>query len=525
MSCNVIGKVKDKKILFEEIINKNRGYSKINNIKIIYQQIIEYYDKNMRSISIEAIEKKIKQLKSKIQKNPDDEKLNIELISIMIKANEIIFKYKPREIQIIAVLFFLFKEKNSGLIEEIYTGEGKTIIISFLAIIKAFQGKKIDILTSSLVLAERDANEMRNFYNLFGLTVDYCKQDNRESYQDYFENKKKEKECFDCYKADIVYGDSLSFEGDILRTNFMGIVGRGKKRNFDCIIIDEIDNICIDNIKNITELLDNFHGYKFLEYIYLFIYNELKKLDNEMRKEFKNEEEKYKISILTTKKAIVDVIKKKSIEELSNLKLLSEKKKIYLPQHLQTFINNRIEKWCESAYDAMYIYKENKEYIISMDEVYGFKTIKPVDFSNTGIIQENSVWTGLHQFLQIKEGLRFTEESLNSCYMSNLSFFKKYISPNENNIYGLTGTLGSKKTQQALKILYQLDLLFIPTFKECKLKIDNPIIEKDIDKYTEIIINKIREYSIDKGRSVLVIFKYIKEVNEMYNLLIKKKYT
>ena len=61
----------------------------------------------------------------------------------MIKANEIIFKYKPREIQIIAVLFFLFKEKNSGLIEEIYTGEGKTIIISFLAIIKAFQGKKL----------------------------------------------------------------------------------------------------------------------------------------------------------------------------------------------------------------------------------------------------------------------------------------------------------------------------------------------------------------------------------------------
>jgi preprotein translocase subunit SecA len=191
MSCNVIGKVKDKKILFEEIINKNRGYSKINNIKIIYQQIIEYYDKNMRSISIEAIEKKIKQLKSKIQKNPDDEKLNIELISIMIKANEIIFKYKPREIQIIAVLFFLFKEKNSGLIEEIYTGEGKTIIISFLAIIKAFQGKKVDILTSSLVLAERDSNEMRNFYILFGLSENYCKQDNREIYQDYFEIKKK----------------------------------------------------------------------------------------------------------------------------------------------------------------------------------------------------------------------------------------------------------------------------------------------------------------------------------------------
>ncbi len=41
----------------------------------------------------------------------------------------------------------------------------------------------------------------------------------------------------------------------------------------------------------------------------------------------------------------------------------------------------------------------------------------------------------------------------------------------------------------------------------------------------EIIINKIREYSIDEVRSVLVIFKYIKEINEMYNLLIKKNIT
>ena len=272
MSCSVIGKVKDKKILFEEIIEKNRGYSNIYNIKNIFQQINSYYEKNLKSTPKETIEKKIKELKPKILKNPDEEKLYIELISIMIKANEIIFNYKPREIQIIAVLFFLFKEKNSGLIEEIYTGEGKTIIISFLAIIKAFQGKKIDILTSSLILAERDANEMKNFYNLFGLSVDYCRQNIRENYSDHFENKKKEKECYDCYKADIVYGDTLSFEGDILRTNFMGTVGRGKKRNFDCIIIDEIDNICIDNIKNITELLDNFHGYKFLEYISLVIF-------------------------------------------------------------------------------------------------------------------------------------------------------------------------------------------------------------------------------------------------------------
>ena len=514
--------IKDTKKLFEEITNRNPNYPNINNIYQIYERIKAYYSENMKSITDMQLKQKISSIKQKIKLYPDDENIYIELISVMIKVNGKIFRYKPRETQIIAVLFFLFKQKNSGLIQEILTGEGKTIIISFLAVIKAFQGKKVDILTSSTVLAERDANEMRNFYGYFGLSVDFCNKDFHETFRNtYLEDNRERQECFGCYKADIVYGDPLSFEGDILRTNFMSLVGRGTKRNFDCIIIDEIDNICIDNIKNITELLDNFHGYKFLEYIYLFIYKQLVKIDEDIKKEVQYDEIKYEISVLVKKQQIIEELNKKAQKEFGNLYLLSERKNIFLPEHLSGFINCRIKKWCESAYDAMYIYKENREYIISNDETYGFKTIKPVDFSNTGVIQENSVWTGLHQFLQIKEGLRLTEESLNSCYMSNFTFFKKYISKNENNIYGLTGTVGSAKTQEALKILYKVNLLFIPTFKEYKLKIYPPIIEKDINEYDKILINNIKDIAINQGRAVLVIFKYISQVSEMYHKLIQ----
>ena len=514
--------IKDTKKLFEEITNRNPNYPNINNIYQIYERIKAYYSENMKSITDMQLKQKISSIKQKIKIYPDDENIYIELISVMIKVNGKIFRYKPRETQIIAVLFFLFKQKNSGLIQEILTGEGKTIIISFLAVIKAFQGKKVDILTSSTVLAERDANEMRNFYGYFGLSVDFCNKDFHETFRNtYLEDNRERQECFGCYKADIVYGDPLSFEGDILRTNFMSLVGRGTKRNFDWIIIDEIDNICIDNIKNITELLDNFHGYKFLEYIYLFIYKQLVKIDEDIKKEVQYDEIKYEISVLVKKQQIIEELNKKAQKEFGNLYLLSERKNIFLPEHLSGFINCRIKKWCESAYDAMYIYKENREYIISNDETYGFKTIKPVDFSNTGVIQENSVWTGLHQFLQIKEGLRLTEESLNSCYMSNFTFFKKYISKNENNIYGLTGTVGSAKTQEALKILYKVNLLFIPTFKEYKLKIYPPIIEKDINEYDKILINNIKDIAINQGRAVLVIFKYISQVSEMYHKLIQ----
>ena len=129
----------------------------------------------------------------------------------------------------------------------------------FLATLKALEGKKVDILTSSPVLAERDSKKNKNFFKFFGLTCDYCHED---------EDNINQSLTYKNHYSDIFYGSILSFARDYLRTSFIGSKGRGN-RNFDIIIIDEIDNICLYNIMNQTELLDNFKGYKFLEYIYL----------------------------------------------------------------------------------------------------------------------------------------------------------------------------------------------------------------------------------------------------------------
>ena len=517
-----IPKEKDVEELFNEIdkINKNYGSFDIFEIKNILFKIKNEYILNYKNIFLSK-EKEIEYfttiineiLKTKFNKYD----FYISLIPILIKGCLIKFGYEPRDIQIIALLLFLFKNQQKGMIEQIYTGEGKTIIISFLAIIKALEGKKVDILTSSCVLAERDALEMKDFYNLFGLSVDYCKTNNN------IELNKKNIENFKCYDANIVYGDSLSLEGDILRTNFMGLVGRGNNRPYDCIIIDEIDNICIDNIKNTTELLDNFHGYKFLEYIYLYIYNQLLEIDKKIRQYMSYEKSKnsddYQLFISENRNNIIEKLIELSEKELLDFKKLMENN-IVIPYNLHSFIRMRLKKWCECAYDAMYIYKENKEYIISNDNEYGFKTIKPVDFSNTGVVQENTVWTGIHQFLEIKEGLRLTEENINSCYMSNLSFFKKYISKEENNIYGLTGTLGTNKSQITLQNLYNLNIFFIPSFKKSKFKYLPPKINNDINEYKNTLINEIIEISRNQQRAILIIFKYIEEVDMIYKILL-----
>ena len=245
-------KEKDDKELFAEI-ESQISKEKYTLLKNIYDSIQKHCENAIVGLQTEE-EIKSKLLSLKVMKGIKAENYDfyIEFISILIEASQFTFKIKPRNTQIISLLLFLLKEKKEGIIEQISTGEGKSLIITFLATIKAFLGNKVDILTSSPVLAERDAKKMKEFYEIFGLTVDYCGGENVE-----MDN------VYPYYKADICYGDELSFEGDILRSEFLGISGRGDKRGFDCIIIDEIDNICLDNIKNMTELVDNFKGYKY----------------------------------------------------------------------------------------------------------------------------------------------------------------------------------------------------------------------------------------------------------------------
>ena len=489
-----------------ENIETQISKEKFLSLKQLFNSINEKYNSETRILeTIEEIKLEIESLKS--FQNKTDNSFYIKFIPILIKVSELKFGIKPRNIQILSLLLFLLKSKTEGIIEQIQTGEGKSLIITFLATIKAFSGNKVDILTSSPVLAERDTKKMADFYEIFDIKVDYCREIKNNEIGE-------ENSVYPYYNADICYGNELSFEGDILRSEFLGLPGRGK-RIFDCIIIDEIDNICLDNIKNMTELTDNFKGYRYLECFYLFIFNELLEIE---KKEFFGKSNEYKKE------------HKKEIIEKLYINVCKNKDKIPSSINIQKYIidnyvNHKIKKWCELAFEANFYYIKNKDYIIVKDEELNFKVIKPVDYANTGIIEENTVWSGLHQFLQIKEHLRLTEENLNSCYMSNLTFFKKYIkyenSENinssilENNIYGLTGTLGSEKSQNALKELYNLNLIFIPSYKQNQLLIKEPKIFSNYLDHKNELKKIIKEIAIKQERAVLVLLKYIDNVEKL----------
>ncbi|XP_033853276.3 uncharacterized protein LOC117398398 isoform X1 [Acipenser ruthenus] len=130
---------------------------------------------------------------------------------------------------------------DSGKLLEMGTGEGKSCVIAMFAAMRVLMGEKVDIVSSSSVLSERDAEEWSKFYDHFGIKVDT----NTAKTTD--EDRKK------CYQSDIVYGTVETFAADYLRQTFE-LKDICPDREFQCIIIDEVDSLLLDRGVQLTYL-------------------------------------------------------------------------------------------------------------------------------------------------------------------------------------------------------------------------------------------------------------------------------
>ena len=243
ISDNTLEELKEAYI---SIIKKKQELEKIISEKINEEQQIEY----------------IKKWAEDAKKNKS---INInEIISYINQIFKIIFNFYLKPAQIISILLLSKKNKNLGRIAQILTGEGKTAIILALAAINAILGHKVDIVTSSAILAKRDAESEKNkkFYDSLGLTVDHCIKNEKQKVE---HGPKK------CYEADIVYGDTHNFQADILSDIYM-LENTRNGRIFDVLIADETDSMFVDDYGKSTLLSGEKPYMKRLNYILISIW-------------------------------------------------------------------------------------------------------------------------------------------------------------------------------------------------------------------------------------------------------------
>ena len=147
---------------------------------------------------------------------------------------------------------------SSGTLLELATGEGKSLVIAALATIKALQGIKIEVACSSSILAMRDQNEWKSFFDVFGLKSSVISNISRSMVREV-------------YECDIVYGTVHDFSADVLKQEFDGQTTRSK-RQFECLIIDEVDNMTIDNCLQQTLLSSKATGMHHLNSLFIKIW-------------------------------------------------------------------------------------------------------------------------------------------------------------------------------------------------------------------------------------------------------------
>ncbi|XP_069380456.1 uncharacterized protein [Paralichthys olivaceus] len=235
-----------------------RGFEdeEIKSIECLFDEI-----RQMKNIDEKTLEKSysiVKAIKNMIQSGEIKNHANVkqakklshstntedltEILAVLCNAVHVCKaegKWWPRDTQMTSWCFLALSD--TGKLLEMGTGEGKSCVIAMFVVLRAFRGEKVDVVSSSPVLCQRDAEEWTDFYKYFDLTADTNT------------NKTKDEDRKKCYQKDVVYGTVETFAADHLRQIFEMKDVR-TDRSYQCIIIDEVDSLLLDQGVQLTYL-------------------------------------------------------------------------------------------------------------------------------------------------------------------------------------------------------------------------------------------------------------------------------
>ncbi|MBI5447600.1 MAG: hypothetical protein HY939_02590 [Gammaproteobacteria bacterium] len=394
----------------------------------------------------------------------------LSLIALHLKRHRGVFPYDE---QFMAVILLLkTPEKLKGRLEQIKTGEGKSIVVAMLAAYLALKGRRVDIITSADYLAKRDCDEDKAFFTSLGISSGHiCVPSSDEKR----------------FESQIIFGTNTDFRFAYLRAR---LSGKPYKRGFDAVIVDEVDGLMLDESRNSARIamrLNENHNWLY-EPILEFVRTHCC--------------EDKKIDFIEFHTRLVHQLKHYLTKY--NKKIVSDKKLFKLVSH---------------AHDALWKMKKGVHYDVELiAHPMGDEQPQVVIYSHdsTGRKHTQSRWgEGLHQFLEVLNNIEPKEEDATPASFSLVNFFMKYQC-----IYGVTGTLGSQKEQEELNISHRVDALDIPKHLPSVREMYKPDIAHD-DATHSVLIKASIVKLLALNRPILVIFKSIKEVEDFCQYLQK----
>lgn len=472
--------------MFAPLLKKLFGSKNEREVKRMLKtvQIVNAFEEQMVALTDEQLRAKTAAFKERLAKGETLDQLLPEAFAVAREAGKRVMGMRHFDVQLIGGMTL-----HEGMIAEMRTGEGKTLVATLGVYLNALSGKGVHVVTVNDYLARRDANWMRPLYEYLGLTVGVVTP---------FQPPEEKRIA---YAADITYGTNNEFGFDYLRDNMAFSMEEKFQRELNFAVIDEVDSILIDEAR--TPLIISGQAEDSSK-----LYIEINKLIPQLKQHIEEvegqvtQEGHYSIDEKTRQVELNEAGHQYIEEMLTQVGMLAEGESLYSAHNLGLLTH------VYAGLRAHKLFHRNVEYIVQDGQIL------LIDEHTGRTMPGRRLSEGLHQAIEAKENLNIQPESQTLASTTFQNYFRLY-----NKLSGMTGTADTEAFEFAQ--IYQLNVMVIPPNKPLARKDFNDLVYLTAEeKYTAIIAD-IKE-SMASGRPVLVGTATIETSEHMSNLLIKE---
>ncbi|MEA2754464.1 MAG: preprotein translocase subunit SecA [Aliidongia sp.] len=307
---------------------------------------------------------------------------------------------------------------HRGMIAEMKTGEGKTLVSTLAVYLNALSGRGVHVVTVNDYLAKRDSEWMGQVHRFLGLTVGVIVHDLQDD------------ERRQAYACDITYSTNNELGFDYLRDNMKFRREEMVQRAFNFAVVDEVDSILIDEAR--TPLIisgpteDNSELYTKVDLLIPRLAIEDFEKDEKQRAVTLTE-----VGVETMERLLTEsgLMTEGTLYDIDNVSLVHH-------------VNQALRAHKLFTRDVDYIVKDNK--VIIIDEF-------------TGRMMDGRRYSeGLHQALEAKERVEIQNENQTLASITFQNYFRLYPK-----LSGMTGTAMTEAGEFA--DIYRLEVIEVPT--------------------------------------------------------------
>jgi preprotein translocase subunit SecA len=478
-------------------LKKILGDPQAKTLKRLQKRVkeINAHEPAMEKLSESDLKAQTKKFKDELAANIDDpvqhakdlDRLLPEVFATVREVAKRVLGQRHFEVQLIGGMAM-----HEGMVAEMKTGEGKTLVATLPLYLNALSAKGSHLVTVNDYLVKIGAGWMGEIYTYLGVTVGVIIPDQSFIYDTEYTDDKQEEERFkhlrpcsrqEAYRADITYGTNNEFGFDYLRDNMVREESQLRLRELHFAIVDEVDSILIDEAR--TPLIISAPAATSGS-----SYEQFSKISRQLKRDTHFEVDEKRKAVTLTNEGIDFVEKTLGISNLYDTKNI---RTIY---HL------------DQALRAEALFRKDKDYVITKEG-----EVVIVDEFTGRLLAGRRYNEGLHQAIEAKESVEIQEESMTLATVTFQNFFRLYAK-----LAGMTGTAATEAEE--FQQIYELEVLEVPSNRLlARVDRSDKIFRTKAGKYAAIV-REVKEMQ-DKGQPVLIGSSAI-EHNEEIGRLLKK---